>query len=77
MGRGKNLSAKNQHTTALFILFGIVTDITDQIEATDSLRSSEERYRQMFERNLAGVYKTHVDGTISGRQSILCQNTWI
>lgn len=45
-------------------LFGIVTDITDQIEATESLRSSEQRYRQMFERNLAGVYKTHVDGTI-------------
>jgi PAS domain S-box-containing protein len=45
-------------------LFGIVTDITDQIEATDSLRASEERYRQMFERNLAGVYKTHIDGTI-------------
>jgi PAS domain S-box-containing protein len=45
-------------------LFGIITDITDQIEATDSLRSSEERYRQMFERNLAGVYKTHIDGTI-------------
>lgn len=45
-------------------LFGIVTDITDQIEAIDSLEQSEKRYRQIFERNLAGVYKTHVDGTI-------------
>jgi PAS domain S-box-containing protein len=52
------------NTLGIIHLFGIVTDITDQIEATDSLRSSEERYRQMFERNLAGVYKTHVDGTI-------------
>ena len=52
------------NTPGIIHLFGIVTDITDQIEATDSLRSSEERYRQMFERNLAGVYKTHVDGTI-------------
>ncbi len=52
------------NTKGIIHLFGIVTDITDQIEATDLLRSSEERYRQMFERNLAGVYKTHIDGTI-------------
>lgn len=45
-------------------LFGIVTDITDQIDALASLELSEKRYRLIFERNLAGVYKTHVDGTI-------------
>lgn len=45
-------------------LFGIVTDITDQIEGIKALEQSEKRYRQIFERNLAGVYKTHVDGTI-------------
>ena len=45
-------------------LFGIVTDITEQMDTIDSLEQSERRYRQMFERNLAGVYKTHIDGTI-------------
>ncbi|MBK9190630.1 MAG: PAS domain S-box protein [Crocinitomicaceae bacterium] len=50
--------------TGVVHLFGIVTDITDQIEGIKALEQSEKRYRQMFERNLAGVYKTHVDGTI-------------
>lgn len=45
-------------------LFGIVTDITEQVEANEQLKNSELRYRQIFERNLAGVYKTHVDGSI-------------
>lgn len=55
---------KKTDATGVIHLFGIVTDITDQIEATESLQSSEKRYRLMFERNLAGVYKTHIDGTI-------------
>lgn len=45
-------------------LFGIITDVTDQIDATQKLEQSEQRYRQIFERNLAGVYKIHIDGTI-------------
>lgn len=45
-------------------LFGIVTDITEQVQTVESLEESERRYRQIFERNMAGVYKTHVDGTI-------------
>ena len=46
------------------LLFGIVTDITEQTLALLATQKSEERYRQIFERNMAGVYKTHVDGTI-------------
>jgi PAS domain S-box-containing protein len=54
---------KNAQTGVVF-LFGIVTDITDQIESLRTIEESEARYRQIFERNMAGVYKTHVDGTI-------------
>jgi PAS domain S-box-containing protein len=50
--------------TGMIQLFGIITDITEQTEALEALETSEKRYRQMFEKNLAGVYKTHVDGTI-------------
>ncbi len=32
--------------------------------AEDSLRASEERYRLLFERNLAGVFRTTLDGRI-------------
>ena len=54
---------KNEHS-GVVSLFGIVTDITDQIESLKAIEESEARYRQIFERNMAGVYKTHVDGTI-------------
>ena len=54
---------KNESTGTVF-LFGIVTDITDQIESLQTIEASEKRYRQIFERNMAGVYKTHVDGTV-------------
>jgi PAS domain S-box-containing protein len=40
-------------------------DITDRKLADDTLRRSEARYRSLFERNLAGVYRSSVDGTIT------------
>ncbi|MBI3136373.1 MAG: PAS domain S-box protein [Bacteroidetes bacterium] len=60
----EKIFAKKIDAEGVVQLFGIVTDITEQIEALNSLEQSEKRYRQIFERNLAGVYKTHVDGTI-------------
>ncbi len=33
-------------------------------DRTQALRTSEERYRLLFERNLAGVYRTTIDGVV-------------
>jgi PAS domain S-box-containing protein len=38
--------------------------ITDKKKAEEALKISEEKYRTLFERNLAGVYQTNLDGDI-------------
>ena len=42
----------------------IVRDIGERKDAEDILRASEKRYRHLFERNLAGVFRTSVAGSV-------------
>jgi PAS domain S-box-containing protein len=44
--------------------FGVSRDITERKQYEQSLHASEQRYRQLFERNLAGVYRVTLDGRL-------------
>src|SRR3569832_2314364 len=48
-------------TTALIINF---RDVNERRRQQEDLRASEEKYRELFERNLAGVFVSDVDGTL-------------
>jgi len=43
---------------------GTVTDVSSRREIEEALRLSEKRYRTLFERNLAGVYRSTLEGRI-------------
>jgi diguanylate cyclase (GGDEF)-like protein/PAS domain S-box-containing protein len=45
-------------------VIGVAIDVTEQRRADQAVRSSELRYRTLFERNLAGVFRSTLDGRI-------------
>jgi diguanylate cyclase (GGDEF)-like protein/PAS domain S-box-containing protein len=45
-------------------ILSVAKDITDREEAQRRLEASERRYRRLFERNVAGTFRTALDGTI-------------
>lgn len=51
----------------------IIRDITDRKQAQRALQASEERYRLLFERNLAGVMRTTVEGRVLDYNSALAR----
>lgn len=67
----------------------IAQDVTERRRNEETLRRSEQQYRLLFERNLAGVYRTTVDGRIldcneamarifgyDSREELLAQTAW-
>ena len=71
------------------LCIGTVTDVSGRRQIEEALRLSEKRYRTLFERNLAGVYRSTLEGRIldcnesfarifgySSREEVLQQAAW-
>jgi PAS domain S-box-containing protein len=62
------LDARGEYVGAL----AMISDITDQKRAEEKLRESEQRYRTLFERNLAGVFRADAAGLlVEGNEAFL------
>ncbi len=71
------------------LCIGTVTDISGRRQIEEALKLSEKRYRTLFERNLAGVYRSTLEGRIldcnesfarifgyASREEVLQQAAW-
>ena len=52
---------------------GIASDVTEQKLSEERLRASEQRYRLLFERNLAGVLRSTLDGRLLDKNDAFAQ----
>jgi len=52
------------HDGETVAVVGALTDITDRWRAEEALRARERRYRQLVERNVAGMYRSTLDGRL-------------
>ena len=57
--RGRKVDRESEATEGIE---GFITDITERRLADEAVQASEQRYRHLFENNLAGVYRTTFDG---------------
>jgi two-component system, sensor histidine kinase and response regulator len=55
-------SVGTHETDGLKYASGLLSDITEQTRAQEALSQSEQRYRMLFERNMAGVFRSSQTG---------------
>ncbi|MDP3395130.1 MAG: PAS domain S-box protein, partial [Methanoregula sp.] len=46
------------------VLFSIISDITERIRSENALKESEEKYRDIFENSVNGLFKINPDGAL-------------
>ncbi|MCH2235932.1 MAG: PAS domain S-box protein [Crocinitomicaceae bacterium] len=54
------------------VAFGIIQNVTNEVREEESKNVTELKYQQLFDRNLAGVFRTHVDGYVMNCNQAFC-----